>query len=746
MRPDTELARELRRLRLDAGLTQEALAERAGISVRAVSDAERGLRTRLYPDTADRIASAVGLVGPARDGFTALARGTRPVGPKLAPLPPSRTPLLGRAEVLTRLARLLKEPATRLVTLTGPGGAGKTRLALAAASQCAPVFDDGVAFVQLANCHNTSSAGLAIATAVGANTSRGTVADMVCAAVGTRRMLLMCDTFERVLDAAPLVGQLLSRCPEVRILATSRAPLRLGDEHLITVGPLGQAAARELFAERAIAARPGVNLAGFEPLVDEICARVQRFPLAIELAAARVAHLGLADLRDRLDRQLALLTEGLIDDDARHRTIEATVEWSYALLGTPGQEALDQLAVFDGWTLDAASHVLGTDPVPLVSALVDHSLAAAPEPTSEHGRYRMLDVVREFGAARLAASGQEDPVRDHHAAWFLHTAESAFSAMREAGQHKAHRETAADLGNLRLAFRRLQVTGRGADALRLASSLWMFWLWQGGFSEGRAWLRSALESPGDASASLRATARWGAGWLAYLQGDLGESRIHADALSALAQTSGSAVERRNALTLHGMIALADRRLEDARAVLAEALGAARELGDPWLLAVSTLNHGAGLTHIGRLDEATRQFAEARDRFAELGDDTYRARALRHLAAVRLLTGDFGASRQLLNESLSIAKAADDRWGLAETLEILAHMAAASRDAGQAGAFEATAARLRRSLGVAPHPFDAILADRYLEPLRGTEAFKEGTRAPDHFFMPDTVEMRDTLVF
>jgi predicted ATPase len=602
---------------------------------------------------------------------------------------------------------------------------GKTRLALAAAVECAPSFEDGVAFVQLASSHDTSSVGLAIATAVGANTSRRTVADMVCAAIGTRRMLLVCDTFERVPDAVPLIGELLARCPGATVLATSRARLRLNTERLVTVEPLSPPAARELFAERAAAARPGVDLTGSEQLVDEICARVQRLPLAIELAAARVAHLGLADLRDRLDSQLSLLTGGHLDDDARHRTIEATVDWSYGLLRAPAQRALAQLAVFDCWTLDAAGDVLGVDPVPVVSSLLDHSLAVAPEPTAEHGRYRMLDVVREFGLARLSESGHEDAVRDRHAAWFLRSAESAFSAMRHAGQYGAHRETAADLGNLRLAFRRLQITGRSAEALRLASSLWMFWLWQGGFAEGRAWLRSALASPGDASPSLAATARWGAGWLAYHQGDVAESRLHADALAAIAKASGAVVERRNALTLRGMIALADRHLEQAGAMLTEALEAARELADPWILAVSMLNHGEGLTHIRRLDEASRRFAEARDRFAELGDNTYRARALRHLAAVRLLTGDSAAARQHLEESLAIVTAADDQWGLAETLEVLAHTAAADGDARQAGALEGRAAVVRRSLGVVPHPFDAILADRHLGALRGTEEFMQG---------------------
>ncbi|MFE4468870.1 ATP-binding protein [Leifsonia sp. NPDC056824] len=727
MEAEAALSHQLRRLRTAAGLTQEELAERAGISARAVSDAERGLRRRLYPATAARVADALGLGEAQKEQFAALARGIVGPGGRMAALPGYQTPLLGRTEALDVLVALLRDPATRLVTLTGPGGVGKTRLALAAAEVCAPLFEDGVAFVQLASCRDADAAGLAVATAVGANIAHGTVEDMVCAAIGDRRLLLVCDTFEGVVGAAPLVGEILARCPHTSVLATSRTPLRLVAEHLQPVEPLVAPSARELFVERAAAARPGTDLSGSLHLVDEICARMQGVPLALELAAARVAHLGLEDLLKRLGHQLEILTGGPVDDDVRHRTIEATVAWSYSLLGQTARQALEQLAVFDGWTLAAARAVLDRDPLPDVSDLVDQSLTVAPSPTDAHGRYRMLDAVREFGAARAVESGDDDSARARHAGFFLGAAESAATAIRQTGQRGAHKETSADLGNLRLAFRRFTDSGRGAEALRLATSLWMFWLWEGGLSEGRAWLRTAMASAGDADPALVARARWGAGWLAYHQGDYAEARLHASELRRLAEVVG-AVERRNALTLRGMIALADRRALEASALLGEASELARGLaGEPWLVAISTLNDGAGLTHSGHLVEAGRRFSAARDMFAELGDETYQARALRHLAAVRLLTRDLDGATRELEDSLAIVRDADDRWGLAETLEGQAHVAARTGDPRRAGALAARAARLRRSLGVAPHPFDAILADRHLGPLRGTEAFEAGWR-------------------
>ncbi|WP_344297345.1 ATP-binding protein [Sinomonas flava] len=725
----------LRRLRTAAGLTQEGLAQRAGLSVRAVSDTERGLRTRLYPGTTARLAEALGLTGPDRERFAAVAHGvpaSQGSVSTLVPLPRPASALVGRESDLAGLVGLLTGPDARLVTLTGPGGVGKTRLALAAAAACAASFPEGAAFVQLAGCRDTQAAGLAVATAVGANPAHGTVADLVCEAIGTRRMLVVCDTFEGVLEAAAILSEALRRCPGVVFLATSRSPLRLVAERLVRVGPLDAAAAAQLFRARAATVRPGVDLSAAEPLIADICECVQRIPLALELAAARVAHLQLADLRDRLSAQLGVLTGGPVDDDERHRTLEATVAWSSGLLDDAGREALAHLSVFDGWTLAGAAAALGRDPLPAVSALVDQSLAFVPDPAAAHGRYRMLDAVREFGSARLAAAGALGEARDRHADWFLAGAEASAGAMRHAGQREAHREAAADLGNLRLAFRHFEDSRRGTDALRLATALWMFWLWQGGFSEGRAWFRAALAATQgaavrDADPSLAARARWGAGWLAYHQGDWAEARVHAAELARLAEGSEDTVEQRSALTLRGMLALADRRLPDAAHLLAEALAAARRLvpADPWILAVSTLNDGAGLTHTGWLDAAARRFAEARDLFAGLGDETYRARALRHLAAVRLLTGELASAERLLEESLAAETDAADQWGLAETLSGMAHAAASAHDARRAGALEARAGVVRHGLGVAQHPFDAILAERHLGPLRGSEEFMAG---------------------
>jgi len=714
------LGEAIRRHRESRGLTQESLAQLARISTRAVGDIERGLRRRIYPDTASGIANALSLDGPTRNDFLRLARGRpgsllRLVGELPMPL----TPLVAREAEVRRLVALLEQKQVRLVTVTGPGGVGKTRVAIAASAAVASSYPDGVAWVELASCAAPDAVGLAIATVVGSNPRHGSVADLVRTSIGDRRILVVLETFEHVLDAAALVAEVVARCPNVTFLTTSRAPLRIQGEHVLLVEPLIVSAAAVLFLDRASAVRPDLDAPNAVAIAEDICGRVQGLPLAVELAAARARHVSLMVLSEQLDSQLAVLTVGDRDQPVRQRTMRDTVAWSHDLLDSSARTAFAKLSVLDGWNLEAAARVVEADVLAPLSTLVEHSLVRPPSPSDAHGRYAMLDVVREYAAHQRPRIDGAVELSDRHAGWFLEVAEAAAPAMRGRGQQAAHREVAADLGNMRVAFGWLRDDGRALDALRLSAALWMFWLWQGGFAEGRSWLRAALYADTGREPQVTATALWGASWLAYFQGDYAEARVRTAALRSLAERTGSSVSRRNAVTMRGMLAMAERRFADAAAALDEALELAGNAGDPWLRATSTLNAGAGVLYTGDVSRARRLFDIASHSFSELGDETYTTRAQRHLAACNLVAGNHAQAQTHLLASLHTSDLLDDRWGVAESVEGLAQVAASLGDVRRAAVLASYAARVRQRLGVVRHPFDEELARRFLSRVDGT---------------------------
>jgi predicted ATPase/transcriptional regulator with XRE-family HTH domain len=584
---DTELGGLLRRHRAAAGLTQEELAERAGVSARTISDVERGLRDGVFRDTAARIGVALGLAGDQLTRFEAVARGRRgrpgrpPDGawkPAAAP-PVPLTRLIGREQEIAGIVARLRDPQVRLLTLTGMGGIGKTRLALAASTAVRDDFPDGVFFVPLAQTRDPGLVASLVAQALGVNPAREPVADLIKAHLAERPVLLVLDTFETVLDAAPFVADLLAGCPGLTLLATSRAALRVRGEYEFGVPPLGLAAdgaAATLFAERALAVRGDLDLRGpAAPVVAEICRRLDGVPLAIELAAARVKHLPVIALRDHLDHRLGVLTGGAQDLPPRQRAMRATVAWSYDLLDADARALFRRLSVFAGWTLESARIVCGASEPALdvlagLSTLVDHSLVTLADGPPGVPRYAMPDVVREYAVELCDAAGETRFLANRHADHFTALAEEAEPALRRPGQRDRHHVLDADLPNLRQAFHcsiRQRDAGR---ALRLAGAVWMFWLWHGGFAEGRTWLTDALSLPSGGYPTARAKALWGAGWLAYHQGDYGATAASAEALLTLAPATGDPLDRRNGLTLRGMTDMAQGRHREAVTVLEEA--------------------------------------------------------------------------------------------------------------------------------------------------------------------------------
>jgi predicted ATPase/transcriptional regulator with XRE-family HTH domain len=717
-----ELAAALRRQRSLAQLTQEELADRAGISVRAVSDIERGARRRIYPATARQLATALDLPPAERKVFERVARGLSPTvteGSTFSGLPAPRSSLFGRQHEIEQLSELLAGSPPVLVTITGPGGVGKTRLALETARACASTFAT-VHWVQLGQVTDPALVVPTIARSVGAAPMGADLLGGLARALGARRSLLILDTFEHLLAAAPELAELSARCPRLTLLVTSRARLRLSGEREFVLGPISLPAETStelllvdsvgLFVDRALAANRQLTI---EPsLVAEICRHLQGLPLAIELAAARTRHLSLPDLARQLSEGSGVLTHGPQDLPRRQESMQATVAWSYQLLDPDAQVLIRRLTVFSGWTLEQAAAIcadgMSADPLEVLSTLLDHSLVTATPDDVCGTRYQMLDVVREYAGRETAVPAETAALRTRHADYFNGLVRELEPLLRATGQSAAHLRLDVELPNLRSAHRWLLENDR-PGALSMAGSLWMFWLWRGGVPEGRQWLTEALDAGGGDQA--RAKALWGAGWLAFHQGDVEQTSAYGDELMRLACDTASAVHRRNALTLGGMTAMAAGAFDAARASFGTAREALRGTGERWLTATSALNLGIAELHAGDVAGAERHFVEAAHEYADLGDQTYLDRANRHLAAAALVNGQLERAEQLFAAEL-VRNENSTEWGVAESLEGLSWVAAVRGDVERSGELGRDAADIRTRLGVQLHPFDALLSRRF----------------------------------
>ncbi len=610
--------------------------------------------------------------------------------PATGALPDAVSVLVGRTQESASVTTLLLREDVRLVTLTGPGGVGKTRLAMDVAGTIERCFAHSVCFVSLAPARSPGLVISVIGQALGlADPAVSSVIERLRYRLAEQPVLLVLDNFEHVDAAAPLVAELLTACPRLRTLVTSRSRLRVGGEHEYPVPPLRlpdrsanpaasdleRTEAVALFVHRARAVLPDFALDRTNAdTVAEICRQLDGLPLAIELAAARSKVLSPPALLARLTNRLELLTGGMRDVPARLRTMRDAIAWSYDLLDADERALFRRMAVFaGGWPLAAAEHlaspgtadkaVPGKPPVAVldaVSSLVDKSFLRRNDGPDGDPRFGMLETIREYGLEQLAHCGEEMDARAAHAAWCLALAERSSSNGADLERDRRHRDQAAEMANMRGALVWLSATGQGEQALRLAVALTPVWEVHGHWAEGRQWLEALLaRSAGEAqTASLRGRAFAGLGALTSRLRDFGRAADCYEQSLALARATGDVRGIASALDCLGYLANDEGDRPRAESLLAESLALYRDLGD------------------------------------ECGT----AKVLDTLGLVAMLHGDRARAGALLEDSLAHSRSAGERWQVAITLTNLGVLANHERDYARARVHLEESLALSRAIG------------------------------------------------